>query len=120
MYPSGRWDGFWQQAGFGRQPMEAFTLTFRRGQVTGSGTDLIGPFTIMGQYDSKNGIISFVKVYIGKHRVQYDGKPDGEGCIMGTWLIDGDYATYKGPFLLRPVVERSASMDHIGEIRPRG
>ena len=115
MYPSGRWEGFWQQEGWGRQPMTAFTLNFAGGRVTGGGRDVIGPFTYVGEYDETTGRVVMVKQYVGPHRHQvgYVGQPDGEACIQGTWSIDEHHT---GPFLLRPVVRRPTGEEPIQEI----
>ena len=113
MYPSGRWEGFWEQAMWGRQPMRAFELHFRDGEITGGGRDIVGVFTFSGAYDTRTGRVLMVKQYLGKHRVAYDGMPDGEGSIAGTWSIGQDWT---GPFLLRPVVERPAEDAPIHEL----
>src|SRR5262245_47381976 len=99
VYPSGKWEGFWYQEAFGRQPMTAFTLRFGEGRITGKGRDMVGPFTYAGEYDEATGRVRMVKQYIGRHQVLYVGQPDGEGCIAGTWSI-AECGT--GPFLLRP------------------
>src|SRR5689334_5830138 len=88
VYPSGRWEGFWQQVGWGRQSMREFTLTFADGKVTGRGRDVVGRFTYAGEYDETTGRVVMVKDY-PTHRVVYVGQPDGEGCIQGTWTIEG-------------------------------
>jgi hypothetical protein len=113
MYPSGRWDGFWVQAHWGRQPMTPFTLRFADGRVTGDGRDVIGPFTFEGTYDARTGAVRMVKQYLGKHRVLYVGEPDGEGSISGTWSI-GD--AYSGTFLLRPRLAKPTGDEPIREI----
>jgi hypothetical protein len=113
MYPSGRWDGFWVQAGWGRQAMTPFTLRFADGRVLGSGRDVIGLFSFSGEYDEATGRVRLVKQYIGRHRVLYVGQPDGEGSIQGTWFIGEDQT---GPFLLRPVIERPTGDEPIQEI----
>jgi hypothetical protein len=113
VYPSGRWEGFWVQEAFGRQPMTPFTLHFADGGVTGRGRDVIGTFTFAGAYDVRTGAVVMVKQYAGRHRVQYRGQPDGEGCIAGTWSI-GEHST--GPFLLKPVVPPPGGDEPIQEI----
>ncbi|MFO0850807.1 MAG: hypothetical protein U0871_19965 [Gemmataceae bacterium] len=121
MYPSGRWRGFWEQKGFGKQPMEAFELHFDDGRVTGGGVDVIGRFTFSGRYGLRTGEIRLVKQYVGKHRVEYDGHPDGEGCIGGTWTIRqslmGQEFMTSGPFLLTPDLPRPTGDEPIYEIR---
>jgi hypothetical protein len=120
MYPSGLWEGFWQQTGWGRQPMREFQLKFRQKKVTGQGQDMIGPFTIHGTFDLATGSVAFRKQYVGAHAVTYIGRPDGEGSILGTWTIDNGYAKYEGSFLIKPVVKRDEGWDEIREIKPRG
>ncbi len=103
MYPSGRWDGWWEQVHYGRQPMAEFALDFASGKVTGGGVDLIGRFTVRGQY-AANGDVCFVKQYVGKHTVYYEGRHDGEGTILGVWSIP---PISSGPFALRPVAAKA-------------
>jgi hypothetical protein len=106
MYPSGVWEGFWKQEGLGRQPMAAFRLKVLKGEVTGGGVDVIGRFVMAGEYDPQNGAVTIVKQYLGKHKVLYQGSPDGEGCIAGEWTVRESYFgtdfVNTGPFLMRP------------------
>jgi len=67
--------------------------------VIGEGRDVIGPFRIEGAFDER-GAIRFVKFYIGKHKVLYEGTHDGEGTIFGRWSIP---PIWSGAFALRPV-----------------
>lgn len=113
MYPSGEWEGFWVQSCWGRQPMEAFTLRFAAGQITGKGSDVIAAFTFRGTYDERTGAVVMVKQYLGRHQVTYRGQSDGEGCIQGTWHI-GEH--HSGPFLIRPVLRRARGDEPIQEI----
>lgn len=113
MYPSGRWDGFWVQAQFGRQAMTPFFLHFAGGMITGEGRDVIGRFTFSGTYDTTTGAVRLVKQYVDRHRVLYVGQPDGEGCISGTWSIGADWT---GPFSLRPVIGKPTGDEPIEEI----
>jgi hypothetical protein len=117
MYPSGKWEGFWQQDGFGRQPMRAFELEFAPdGGVRGRGVDVVGQFTFAGAFDRDTGRVLMVKQYLGKHAVQYDGRPDGEGCIQGTWLISMGPVRLTGSFLIRPAVARPTGDEPIQEL----
>lgn len=120
MYPSGVWDGFWQQQHLGRQTMTAFTLHFRDGTIDGSGCDVVGRFLIHGEYEPADGHIRFVKQYLGRHAVLYAGQPDGEGSILGTWTVVTEYQgqtfTDHGPFRLRPVLPRPTGEEPILEI----
>jgi hypothetical protein len=119
MYPSGSWAGFWEQAGWGRQRMTAFELHFADGRVTGRGTDVVGPFTIRGEYETASGKVAWVKQYVGKHRVLYSGTPDGEGSILGTWSLEVAGIKNTGPFLLKPEHGTPAGDEPIREI-PKG
>jgi hypothetical protein len=101
MFPSGRWRGFWEQQGWGRQWMEELHLTFAEGTVTGSGKDCIGGFAFNGSYTAK-GEIFLEKQYFGRHSVQYQGRVGGEGAVMGFWSIWGRMS---GPFVLMAIVE---------------
>lgn len=79
-------DGWWQQAMFGRQPMEDLRLRFDSGFIVGSGRDIIGPFTFRGTIDQQ-GQVAMVKQYLGQHSVDYVGTYDGEGLLYGEWHI---------------------------------
>ncbi|HET6574507.1 MAG TPA: hypothetical protein VFG68_12945 [Fimbriiglobus sp.] len=121
MFVSGTWRGFWEQEGYGRQPMEAFELHFRVGDVTGHGRDVVGRFTCAGEYDETTGRVRMVKQYLGRHMVLYEGGPDGEGCIHGTWTIVNNVLGTKwlttGPFVLYPDVPRPTGDEPIYEIK---
>jgi hypothetical protein len=110
MFPSGVWEGFWQQQLWGRQPMSGFHLHFRDGTIDGHGFDMVGRFLISGDFEISTGRIRFEKQYIGRHNVQYEGYPDGEGAILGTWTVTTEYLgqvfTDHGPFGIRPVLPR--------------
>ena len=117
MYPSGRWEGFWVQDSYGRQPMRAFELHFAGGAITGGGKDIVGQFSFSGVYDKQTGRVLMVKQYLDKHAVRYTGESDGEGSIQGTWEITTPWGREAGSFLLRPVLRRPTGDEPIGEIR---
>lgn len=118
MYPSGQWAGFWQQDGWGRQSMKAFQLQFQNGTIRGGGIDVVGPFSFVGEFDPSNGMVKMIKKYLDAHRVEYVGKPDGEGCIMGTWRLEMNGTKFTGPFLMKPLITKPHSDDSIREIKP--
>jgi hypothetical protein len=86
-FPSGKWVGFWIQKHppLGRHPTELF-LTFADGLLHGEGRDIVGQYTVKGRYDLADGRCHWVKHYVGKHDVYYDGFNEGKG-IWGTWMI---------------------------------
>lgn len=92
-----RCEGWWEQSGLGRQEMHDLLLGFSGGDVSGSGHDIIGPFTIAGQIDGDKALL--VKQYIGMHRVEYPGQFDGEGTFQGLWHIHG----FGGKWMIRVV-----------------
>jgi len=116
MYPSGRWEGFWVQEFYGRQPMREFELRFENGNIVGGGKDVVGRFTFSGAYDVKTGRLLMVKQYLGKHSVRYLGEPDGEGSIQGMWEITTRTGVLRGTFQLRPVIRRPRGDEPIQEI----
>lgn len=80
--------GWWQQLGFGRQPMNGLKLEFHRSVITGEGTDIIAPFTISGKL-RPDGSVELIKKYERRHSVLYVGNYDGEGSLNGRWDIGG-------------------------------
>jgi len=119
MYPSGVWAGYWEQDGFGRQEMAEFELHFRPdGLIRGHGRDIAGRFTFAGEFSTTSGQVTLTKQYLGKHKVEYVGRPDGEGCILGTWvMIFGGIEFDRGAFVLRPILRRPTGDEPISEIR---
>lgn len=105
-------EGWWEQAGFGRQPMEQLTLGFANGRIWGAGVDIIAPFTFSGTID--RGAVAMIKQYHGLHSVQYLGVYDGEGLLTGEWRVPGD----RGPWMIRIRRLASAASDEIVEYRP--
>jgi len=87
-FPSGPWTGFWlQKAAYpGRQPM-TLSLTFALGKIYGSGTDLLGDFTLNGRYDATSGKVTLHKQYLNAHLVLYEGWGEGGKGIWGVWKI---------------------------------
>ncbi len=106
MFPSGKWRGFWEAAGWGRRWMEPLELRFDDGRVEGEGSDCIGRFTFAGT--QSGGVVRLVKQYIGKHSVNYLGRVDGEGVIVGQWTIGQEWS---GPFALIPLIETVGELE---------
>jgi sarcosine oxidase delta subunit len=79
-------EGWWEQAGCGRQPMLDLMIQVAGGRITGSGDDMIGQFTFNGTL-SETGHVAMIKQYIGQHKVYYVGSYDGEGTMWGHWRL---------------------------------
>ncbi|MFY9252372.1 MAG: hypothetical protein WAO83_02875 [Fuerstiella sp.] len=77
--------GWWEQSGLGRQPMHDLQLSFKEGEIQGSGYDIIGQFVLHGFVRADN--VTLVKKYIGQHQVDYPGAYDGEGTFQGFWKM---------------------------------
>jgi hypothetical protein len=87
LFPSGEWEGFYTHA-FGsdaRRHMMSFALTFKNGNVSGSGIDDVTRFIWRGSYDTEKLRCWMQKRY-PSHTVFYDGYVDQNG-IWGTWEI---------------------------------
>ncbi len=80
-------DGWWEQNGFGRQPMHGLRLCYDDGHVSGEGEDVVGQFEIRGTVTATAA--SLVKHYRDAHEVAYFGIRDGEGAFFGRWSIFG-------------------------------
>ncbi len=62
------------------------SLTFASGNLSGDGSDDVGPFFVKGRYDSGTRECYWTKTYPGSHDVFYRGFREGNG-IWGTWEI---------------------------------
>lgn len=91
-FPSGPWTGFWTQPDRHRQDMH---LTFRKGAMTGEGSDAVGRFTIRGRYEVATKKAWWTKTYVGMHEVLYQGYRERKG-IWGTWEIPGPMRLHGG------------------------
>ena len=94
--PSGEWNGFYiENYRAGKGWMHLY-LTFEDGQIHGEGTDYVGPWVAKGSYDLDSGRCNWVKEYVGRHDVQYEGTISDKG-ILGEWTIFSS-----GPFHIWP------------------
>ncbi len=85
-FPSGPWTGFYLQYWLPGRHETNVSLTFRQGQLTGWGSDVVGTYTVDGAYDRATGACQWTKQYDGKHAVGYRGVNEGHG-IWGVWQI---------------------------------
>ena len=82
-----KYSGWWEQVGYGRQPMQNLLLRFDGEKITGSGSDCVGDFTFHGMIQGSQ--VNLLKQYIGKHQIEYRGVSDGEGTYFGNWYLLG-------------------------------
>ncbi|MCU0876397.1 MAG: hypothetical protein MUF06_01210 [Pirellulaceae bacterium] len=97
--------GWWEEVGYGRQPMHQLKLRISGSQISGSGTDIVGPFTLQGTISAGGGV-AMVKQYLGQHQVDYLGTYDGEGTMFGEWRL--------GPFSDRWAISFQRPTQRIG------
>ena len=86
--PSGQWNGFFIESHHPRRGWMHLYLSFADGETKGEGTDYIGPWVSLGDYDTSSGRCTWLKRYIGKHDVFYAGNCSENG-ILGQWEIGG-------------------------------
>ena len=97
-FPSGKWLGFYLMAQTGAQKHQTeLMLTFADGRMQGDGRDKVGDFVCDGRYDLADGKCVWIKRYVGKHDVYYQGYNEGKG-IWGVWSIP----PFKGGFHIWP------------------
>ena len=85
--PKLKCEGWWEQDGYGRQPMNGLMIEFTDGLLTGGGEDIVGPFELRGCIQENKILIH--KQYLGKHFIDYRGTTDGEGFYSGNWYAGG-------------------------------
>ena len=115
-----KWSRWWEQRCFGRQEMRNIVLEFGpEGEVSGSGDDCVGAFTITGTIAAE---VVLVKQYVRRHSLHYVGTNSGEG-IFGTWHVPGALeipGLTSGRFALFPIRDSSSDRAAIRELVPAG
>ena len=90
MIPSGQWSGFYLESHRVRKGWMHLYLAFESGVIKGEGTDYVGPWTLQGSYelssDDSTAECRWIKSYVGRHDVSYEGKYGSDG-IKGKWDI---------------------------------
>lgn len=104
--PTGEWNGFFLENHQDQRGWMHLYLTFAEKKIKGEGTDYVGPWHANGEYDLSTGICSWVKSYLGKHPVTYQGTISENG-IMGRWQI----SFLSGEFHIWP-----KAMSHLTEL----
>jgi hypothetical protein len=102
-----RCSGWWEEEGYGRQPMSDLTLSFSEGKLSGSGFDIVGKFVFQGRLTDDR--IYLFKQYLGQHAIEYFGTSIGEGIYTGDWTCYGEVG---GKWLIR--IERSVDTSNRG------
>lgn len=82
-FPSGDWEGFYLYDGQNEKHAMHFSLNFKNGIVTGSGSDDVGSFNWKGQYSTEAFNCTMTKYY-SAHTILYGGDADENG-IWGLW-----------------------------------
>lgn len=85
-FPSGEWNGFYLESHQPKRGWMHLYLNFENGQITGEGTDYVGPWNAKGIYNLESGRCQWTKQYLGKHQVDYRGVV-GDNGIQGEWTI---------------------------------
>ena len=115
-----KWSGWWEQRGYGRQEMRNLVLEVGpEGEVSGSGDDCVGSFTITGTIAAE---VVLVKHYVRRHSLHYVGTNSGEG-IFGIWHLPGAPeipGLTSGRFALFPAKDSSSDRAVITELVPVG
>lgn len=106
-------DGWWEQLGFGEQPMESLRIAFAGDRLRGTGIDVVGPFTLAGTI-TRDGRVAIIKQYLRQHAVEYLGTHDGEGSLAGEWHVGG----FRGRWRIQ--VRRLEGEAEIQEFQPPG
>ena len=85
--PSGPWTGYYLYPHTVLRHRMQMSLTFSLdGHIGGEGVDDIGQFVIGGTFDPGSGHASWIKQYVGRHKVDYAGVYNGR-AICGHWTI---------------------------------
>lgn len=102
-FPTGPWTGFFLQYWLPGRHTTNLRFTFGAGELSGTGRDVVGPYSVDGTYDVASGRCEWTKRYLGRHRVYYRGVNDGRG-IWGVWELPqlGGLFTDRGGFHLWP------------------
>jgi hypothetical protein len=85
-FPSGAWTGFYLQYWLPGRHATNLHLTCQDGELEGTGSDRVGPYTIDGRYELSTGQCEWIKRYVGKHSIAYRGINQGLG-IWGVWEL---------------------------------
>lgn len=106
-FPSGDWEGFYLYQNDGEKHSMNFSLDFKKGIVSGRGSDDVGGFSWKGTYNSESFTVQMTKQY-GTHTIEYSGHADENG-IWGKWTYGTDDSMKQlSPELVKNIMEAFA------------
>jgi hypothetical protein len=107
-FTSGEWVGYYRYENLQAKCPMHLTLNFAQGSIRGAGIDNSGQFVIEGAYDAVNHGARWVKRYVGKHSLSYEGSCSG-GEIAGAWSLNkrGQERSLQGEFRIWPLAPDS-------------
>ena len=85
---SGLWTGFFLEKHHPQKGWMHLHLQFHHAEISGEGTDYVGPWLIKGNFSCETLTCDWTKQYLGKHSVKYQGQI-GDTGIIGKWNISG-------------------------------
>jgi len=115
LLPSGDWEGFYtyQLGPDADKHRMKCSLTFRKGKVSGGGTDDVSTFSFKGTY-YLDGLICKMNKQYSSHTVAYDGQIDENG-IWGTWSLKNT----NGGFHIWPVAKKQQEQKKAKEVKKK-
>ncbi len=115
-FPSGPWTGYYQYPDGRRSGMD-LQLRFFKGQISGSGLDEVGGFSVDGTYNDANHEAEWVKSFPDGHQVLYRGFREGPvPGIWGTWQIPGNWS---GGFHIWPLASGGGDRESLRIAKPQ-
>jgi hypothetical protein len=114
---SGNWTGFYLEPHNPNRGWMHLYLEFNpEGKLAGEGTDYVGPWQALGQVEQAARTVRWVKQYMGKHKVHYEGRVTERG-IQGTWMIS---SWLVGQFHIWPVSRGDIQAQYLADETRRG
>ncbi|MFN9246721.1 MAG: hypothetical protein ACK6DS_06550 [Planctomycetota bacterium] len=113
---SGNWTGFYLEPHNPQRGWMHLYLEFaENGAIAGEGTDYVGPWQASGTFEADSGRVEWTKLYLGKHKVRYQGVLTDQG-IIGDWTISNWLA---GKFHIWPVQRGDIQAAYLAEDLPK-
>jgi hypothetical protein len=113
---SGNWTGFYLEPHNPQRGWMHLYLEFAdNGAIAGEGTDYVGPWQASGTFEADSGRVEWTKLYLGKHKVRYQGVLTDQG-IVGDWTISSWLA---GKFHIWPVQRGDIQAAYLADDLPQ-